>query len=153
DEMCRRIVAADIPLWRAFCSVSTLHPQVAATAYIWRKSTPGAQRLTAPHDFPRSAEFTNSPIAAVQRTGMMIRRRLCDSNCAMEYPALSEFRNDGGTDYAAMPMRCSGGEVNCITWLTDRVGGFTDREIDGLTGVANALAIIVELQSTRRIAR
>src|SRR5438445_13757953 len=67
DEMCRRIVAADIPLWRAFCSVSTLHPQVAATAYIWRRSTQGAQRLTAPHDFPRSAEFTNSPIAARRR--------------------------------------------------------------------------------------
>jgi hypothetical protein len=37
DEMCRRIVAAEIPLWRAFCSVDTLHPQIAATAYIWRR--------------------------------------------------------------------------------------------------------------------
>ena len=32
DEMCLRIVAEGIPLWRAFCSVATLHPQIAATA-------------------------------------------------------------------------------------------------------------------------
>ncbi len=28
DEMCRRIVAAGIPLYRGFCAVETLHPQL-----------------------------------------------------------------------------------------------------------------------------
>ena len=66
---------------------------------------------------------------------------------------LGQFKGDGGTDYAAMPMICSSGEINSITWLTDRAGGFSDDEIAGLANVANALAIIVELQATRRIAR
>src|SRR5229473_6592652 len=52
-----------------------------------------------------------------------------------------------------MPMICSSGEVNSISWLTDRPDGFTDAEITGLFNVAEALAIIVELQATRRIAR
>jgi adenylate cyclase len=52
-----------------------------------------------------------------------------------------------------MPMLCSGGQINVISWATDRAGGFTDREIEGLGEVAEALAIIVELQSTRRVAR
>jgi adenylate cyclase len=153
DEMCRRIVAAGIPLWRAFCAVGTLHPQIAATAYIWRRSTPGAVRFTANHSFENDPEFTTSPIAEVQRTGRMIRRQLHDPACALDYPALSEFKSEGGTDYAAMPMICSSGEINSITWLTDRAGGFSDDEIGGLGAVAEALAIIVELQATRRIAR
>jgi adenylate cyclase len=153
DEMCRRIVAAGIPLWRAFCAVGTLHPQIAATAYIWRRSTPGAVRFTADHSFENDPEFTTSPIAEVQRTGRMIRRRLYDAACALDYPALSEFKSEGGTDYAAMPMICSSGEINSITWLTYRAGGFSEDEVTGLASVAEALAIIVELQATRRIAR
>jgi adenylate cyclase len=153
DEMCLRIVAGGIPLWRAFCSVATLHPQIAATAYLWRRSTPGAVRFTADHSFGNAPEYTTSPIAEVQRTGVMIRRRLQDPGCPLDYPALSEFKSEGGTDYAAMPMLCSSGEINSITWLTDRTGGFSDDEIAGLAAVAEALAIIVELQATRRIAR
>lgn len=153
DEMCRRIAAAGIPLWRAFCTVGTLHPQIAATAYIWRRGAAGAVRLTADHSFANDPKFTGSPIAEVQRTGIMIRRRLYDPACALDYPALSEFKSDGGTDYAAMPMICSSGQINSITWLTDRAGGFSDDEIAGLAAVAEALAIIVELQATRRIAR
>ena len=153
DEMCRRIVAAEIPIWRAFCSVGTLHPQIVMTAYIWRRNTPGALRMTATRAFEREAEFAGSPIAEVKRSGRMIRRRLTDPDCPMDYPVLREFVADGGTDYAAMPMLCSSGEVNSITWLTDHAGGFSEREIAGLASVAEALAIIVELQATRRVAR
>ncbi|MDO8434490.1 MAG: adenylate/guanylate cyclase domain-containing protein [Candidatus Binatus sp.] len=153
DEMCRRIAAAGIPLWRALCSVATLHPQIAATAYIWRRDEPGAKRMTATHAFERDPAFSTSPIAEVQRTGIAIRRKLCDPACPIDYPVLEEFRQQAGTDYVAMPMLCSSGDVNAITWLTDHPGGFTEAEMAGLANVANALAIIVELQATRRIAR
>jgi|SRR5271163_346298 len=153
DEMCRRIVAAGIPIWRAFCTASTLHPEVSGTAYVWRRDQPGATRITATHAFQRSEELTSTPIAAVKKTGQAIRRRLHHPDCPLDYPVLHDFKKDGGTDYAAMPMTCSSGEVNCITWATDHPDGFTDREIAGLLEVAEALAIIVELQSTRRIAR
>jgi adenylate cyclase len=153
DEMCLRIVAAGIPLWRAFCSVATLHPQIYGSAYIWRRDTPGAVRFTANHSFENEAEYANSPIAVVKRGRRVIRRRLQAPDCPMDYPILSQFKSEGGTDYAAMPMICSSGEVNSITWLTDRDGGFSEDEINGLAAVAEALAIIVELQATRRIGR
>src|SRR5215471_12790488 len=69
DEMCRRIVAAGIPIWRAFCSVRTLHPQVVASAYIWHRDEAGAVRLTAPHEFTQSEEYSTSPIAEIKRSG------------------------------------------------------------------------------------
>lgn len=153
DEMCRRVVDAGIPIYRAFCSVKTLHPQVAASAYIWRRDKSGATRFAAPVGFQQSEEFLTSPIAAVRRTGETIRRQLGRPDCPIDYPALADFKAEGCTDYIAMPMPCSDGGTNCITWLTDRAGGFTDDEVAGLAAVAEALAIIVELQSARRIAR
>ncbi len=153
DEMCRRIVAGGIPLWRAFCSTRTLHPEIYGTAYVWRRDQQGATRITATHGFERRDDIASSPIVAVQDSGIPIRRKLCDPDCPMDFPVLAEFRNGGGTDYLAMPLKYSSGEINCITWSTDRADGFTDAEVGGLTEVAEALAIIVELQSTRRIAR
>ncbi len=153
DEMCRRIVAAGIPLWRGFCVVSTLHPQVAATAYVWRRDELGADRRIASHERVQTPELIQSPFAEVRKSRRMLRRRLADPDCPEDYPFVPELRKQGGTDYAAMPMVCSGGQTNVISWATDRAGGFTDREIEALSEVAEALAIIVELQSTRRVAR
>jgi adenylate cyclase len=153
DEMCRRIVAAGIPLWRGFCAVTTLHPQVAGAAYVWRRDESGAKRQTASHELVQSPEILQSPVAEVRRTRRMLRRRLAEPDCPQDYAVLPLLRQQGGTDYVAMPMVCSGGAINAITWVTDRAGGFTDREIEALGEVAEALAIIVELQSTRRVAR
>ena len=153
DEMCRRIVAAGIPLWRAFCSVATLHPQVVASAYTWRREDPGAVRRAAPHAFTESPEWTSSPVAELKRTGRRIRRKICDPDCPLDYPIVEELCAAGGTDYVAMPMICSSGEINTISWATNRPGGFSEPELADLTAIADALAIIVELQSTRRVAR
>ena len=153
DEMCRRIVAAGIPLWRGFCAVGTLHPQVAATAYVWRRSEGGATRQTASHERVQTPELAQSPFAEVKRTRRTLRRRLADPDCPQDYPVVPDLREQGATDYVAMPLVCSSGAINVISWVTDRAGGFTDAEVAALGEIAEALAIIVELQSMRRVAR
>ena len=153
DDMCRRVVEAGIPLWRAFCGIRTLHPQIAATAYVWRRGAGTAQRRTALHGAEKSPAFTQSPLAEVRRTGRTIRRRLGEPDAVLDYPVLEEFRAEGGTDYVAMPMMFSSGEINSISWLTDRPGGFTDAEIAGLAEVAEMLTVLVETQTHRRITR
>jgi len=152
-EMCRRIWAAGIPIWRGFCFVSTLHPEIHAAAYTWSRAEAGAMRVVAGHDLSESAEFVESPIAAVRRTRQVIRRRLYDSACPLDFSVLRQFKAEGGTDYVAIPMTRSDGEANAITFLTDRTGGFTNGEIAGLEYIAQALGVITELQSSRRIAK
>jgi len=151
DEMCRRVVEAGIPLWRAFCGIHTLHPQITATAYVWRRGEGTAERRTLAHGTEKTPAFMQSPLAEVRRTGRTIRRRLGDPDAALDYPVLEEFRAEGATDYVAMPMVFSSGEINSISWLTDRAGGFTDAEIAGLTEVAEMLTVLVETQTHRRI--
>lgn len=152
DEMCRRIVAAGVPIARAFCGVMTLHPQVAATAYIWRRDGEGAERLSVNREFAASAELRESPPDFARRTSQKLRRRL-ETADQFDFPVLAEFRAAGGTDYLALPMACSAGPNNVVTFLTDRSGGFTEAEVAGLEAVAEALSLIVELQATRRVAR
>jgi adenylate cyclase len=152
-EMCQRILAAGIPIWRGFCFVGTLHPEIRAAAYTWTREEAGAMRVVAGHDLNNSPEFTESPIAAVRRTRQPIRRRLCDSDCALDFPVLERFKLDGGTDYLAIPMVRSDGETNAITFLTDHEGGFTDSELAGLEHIALALGVVTELHASRRIAK
>jgi adenylate cyclase len=153
DEMCRRIVEARIPLWRAFCAIRTLHPQIMASAYVWHRGGTGAERRLAEHGVEKTPDFIRSPLAVVRRTGRSVRRRLDDPNVAVDYEVLETFRAEGGTDYIAMPLIFSDGNINTISWLTDRPGGFTDEEIAGLAGVAEMLTVIVEAQTHRRIVR
>jgi adenylate cyclase len=153
DEMCRRVVEAGIPLWRAFCAIRTLHPQIAASAYVWRRGEGTAERRIAEHGIEKTPAFAQSPLTEVTVTGRAIRRRLCDPTVELDYEVLKAFRGEGGTDYIAMPMVFTSGEINCVSWLTDRPGGFTDAEIAGLADVAEMLTVIVETQTHRRIVR
>jgi adenylate cyclase len=152
-EMCRRIYAAGIPIRRGFCFVSTLHPEIHSAAYTWSREEAGAMRVVAGYDLTNSEEFIESPIAAVRRARKVIRRRLCDSTCQLDFSVLQQFKAAGGTDYIAIPMARSDGEINAITFLTDHQGGFTDGEVAGLEYIAQALGVITELQSSRRIAK
>jgi adenylate cyclase len=152
-EMCRRIFAAGIPIWRGFCFVATLHPEVLAAAYIWNREEADAMRVVAGHDLGNSPEFIESPIAVVRRTHETLRRRLCDSDCPLDFSVLQQLKDEGGTDYVAIPMVRSDGETNAITFATDHKGGFTDAEIASLEYTAQALGVLVELQASRRIAK
>src|SRR6185369_6840900 len=91
-EMCRRIVAAGFPIWRGFCAVTTLHPQIMGTAYVWRREDPGATRWMAEHGLEKTPEFAHSPIAEVTRTGVPIRRCLEGAEGALDFAVLQQFR-------------------------------------------------------------
>jgi hypothetical protein len=49
-EMCQRVVAAGIPIVRACTYVGTLHPQVAASAYVWKLGETQAKWISGVHD-------------------------------------------------------------------------------------------------------
>jgi adenylate cyclase len=152
DELCRHMMEAGLPIWRAFCGVQTLHPLVRRTAYVWNRES-GIDRWILEHERADIPQLRNSPLVAVERSGKPLRRRLEDPDCPMDYPVLEEIRQGGGTDYIVLPMVFSSGEINVVSWTTDRSGGFTDDDIAGLTDITEMLALIVELQTSRRIAR
>ena len=73
SELCERLVAAGIPLWRVGVFVQTLHPDAFGRSFVWR---PGADVVvtTAGFDLPESDRFKQSPLAILYASLTSIAR-------------------------------------------------------------------------------
>jgi adenylate cyclase len=101
-EMCERLVAAGIPLWRAAAFVRTLHPDTYGRAFIWRQGgevTVNAADL----DIEETPEFIRSPVALVQSSERELRCRMDDPE-SHRFPFFDDMRKEGVTDYIALPL-------------------------------------------------
>ena len=150
-QLCERLVACGIPLWRVAVFIRTLHPNVMGRRFLWR---PGAEVeiSEAPFALLESADFLDNPVARVYQTSTTIRRRLADPDCAMDFPILSELRAKGVTDYLALPLVFTDGAIHVVTCTTRQPGGFTDAQIAGIEAIIAPLARVAEIRVLRRMA-
>ncbi len=150
-ELCDRLVACGIPLWRVAVFVRTLHPNVMGRRFIWR---PGAEVETseAPFELLEAAEFRDNPIARVYETSRAIRRKLTDPDYLVDFPVLADLRGQGVTDYLASPLFFTDGAIHVVTCTTQQPGGFTDAQIAGIEAVITPLARVAEIRALRRTA-
>ena len=84
--------------------------------------------------------------------GQTIRRRIDVSDDKLDFPILHDLKAEGATDYFALPIKSSFGSNYMATFVTDRVGGFSDKEISDLTRVSQRLSLLADLRNQRRIA-
>ena len=150
-QLCDRLVACGIPLWRVAVFVNTLHPQIIGRRFIWR---PGADVEIAEGRFGLfdTQEFRENPVARVYATRTALRRRLADPDCAMDFPILQELRAEGVTDYLASPLFFTDGSVQLVTCTTREPGGFTGAQIAGIEAIITPLARVAEVRALRRTA-
>jgi len=144
SQLCERLVACGMPLWRVAVFVRTLHPNVMGRRFVWR---PGEDVETSEAGFEllETTEFRDNPIARVYETGRSIRRKLGPGQ-AVDFPVLLELRAQGVTDYLALPLVFSDGAIHAVTCTTRRPGGFTDAQIAGLQVIMTPLARVAEIR-------
>ncbi|MBV8505484.1 MAG: adenylate/guanylate cyclase domain-containing protein [Alphaproteobacteria bacterium] len=150
-QLCERLVACGIPLWRVAVFIRTLHPNVMGRRFVWRS---GAEVETseAPFALLDSADFLHSPVARVYETSATIRRKLADPDCAIDFPILAELRAEGVTDYLAVPLFFTDGAIHVVTCTTRQRGGFTDAQIAGIEAIIAPLTRVAEIRMLRRMA-
>jgi adenylate cyclase len=141
-----------VKLWRVSVFVRTLHPNILGRRFTWLPGQ-GVEASEAPYELADDDVFLLSPVVRVYRTGEMLRRRLADPDCAMDFSILADFRVDGVTDYVAHPLRFLNGEVHVVTWTTRAPGGFDAREMKALEAVVAPLARLAEIYALRRTAQ
>jgi adenylate cyclase len=151
-ELCARLAAEGMPLWRVSVFVRTLHPDVMGRRFTWM---PGhlVEIAAAPYRVLELEEYRTSPFVRVVETGAVLRRRLADKDCPIDFDILKDFAADGVTDYLAAPLPFINGETHVVTWTTRAPGGFTDAEAQRLVDVAAPLARVAEIYALRRTAR
>jgi adenylate cyclase len=150
-ELCQRMTAAGLPLWRVTVFVRTLHPQIVGRRFMWHPET-GTEVTDGSFELLERRSFLESPMMHVANTGEALRRRLADPDCVMDYPVLHDLRFEGVTDYFVAPLHFSSGEVHFSSWATRQPGGFTDAEIEAIERVIPPLARIAEIRAWYRVA-
>jgi adenylate cyclase len=144
-------LAGELGLRRATLALRTLHPEVIGLGFIWERGV-AMQRNRHPHGELESERFRSSPLRVILDGGGPIRAALAPG-VALPFPVLDELRARGMTDYLALPLRFSSGQVHALTLASDRAGGFSDDDVRAFEELAGPLAACVEARETRRVAR
>lgn len=148
--LCTRLLTAGFPIWRAVIFVRTLHPEFVGRRFVWQqgKDTVVDEATFALLD---REVFRASPMAQI-RSADLVRRRLADPDCPLDYPVLEELRREGVTDYVITPLAFSNGEIHFASWATRQPGGFSDDEIAIVESLSPPLARVAEIRAYYRVA-
>ena len=150
-ELCERMVACGIPLWRVAVFVTTLHPDVMGRRFLWQAES-GVTTSEALHEIKETDDFRQSPFSTVYATRVPLRRHLADKDCQLDFGVLRGLLDQGGTDYAAFPLLFTDGSIHVATFATRAPGGFTAAQFSALESVIHPLARVAEIRALRRTA-
>ena len=152
-RLAERLVEAGMPLLRMRVVIRAPHPLVFGTRYTWRRDSGQTEVSSPSHDALRTATYLDSPIAAILDGAAPIRRRLDGRHPKLDFPYLEDLVAEGGTDYFALPLPFQDGKINALTLATDRPGGFSDAELEAISGMVPVLARLLEVHTLRGTSR
>lgn len=151
SELCVRLLHCGIPIERVGLFVLTLHPHVMGQRFLWKSGSP-VEVNNAPIEAFQTPEFEKSPVRRVIETGAPVRRRLADKDCPIDLTMLSQLRDQGVTDYVAVPLIFANGTVHGATFASRDPGGFNQKQIQDLASIAAPLSRVVENRTLQRTA-
>ena len=151
DALVTRLNAAGAHIDRFGFTMVTIHPQVLAWGCFWDRRH-GSKPFSVRHGVQQSDAYIGSPGQFVREQKRLLRRRLIDLDEARDHRLMFELREEGMTDYLALPMEFSNAAVNMVTASTAHPGGFMDGDIERFEALSNLLAPLLEIIHARRTA-
>jgi adenylate cyclase len=143
-----RLVAAGVPLWRGYATITTLHPTIRGVGASWRPES-GVQTEHYVHRLKPSEDYLQSPFRhMLESRTPRLRLRLEEGPTG--FPLLDRFRGEGASDYLALLVGygidgTSDGRTGlAASWATARPGGFTAGELAILDRLAPSLALAIQ---------
>jgi len=146
----RQLIESGIAVLRLRIIIPTLHPMISATAYRWKRGDDVADRFDVDHELATGDSFLKSPVASIFQGLGGVRRWISPEDEHDDFPILADLREEGATDYVAMPIRFSDGQINAVTIATDQAGGFTTEQLGWVHEVLPPLSRFYEVHAKRR---
>ncbi|MGB5441968.1 MAG: DUF427 domain-containing protein [Gammaproteobacteria bacterium] len=146
------LLASGVPVFRLQLLIRTLHPQLFATSYTWWRDRGELETVSASHDVLETREHIQSPYAPILDGAGGVRRSLEKPGSQFEYPIFDELHASGATDYAAMPLLFSDGQINIISLVSDRPGGFSTDALGQFHEILPLLSRLFEVHALRSTA-
>ena len=150
ELLCGAILELGVPLSRASAGALLVHPLLDATLAIWRRDR-GAYLDETPRPATRGDEaWRRSPFYRMKLDDRQaLRCRLELGEGITDFAVLAELAAEGATDYYALHTSLASGVTRgegtgvYSSWITDRPGGFTGRELDLIRGIEPILAVVM----------
>ncbi len=150
-DLCDRLLRCGMPIRRVGVFLLTLHPHIMGQRFLWTAGS-AVDVNSAPFEAFQTEDFRKSPVRRVIDHGVAIRRRLGDNDCPLDFSMLRELREQGVTDYLAVPLFFADGAVHGATFASQDPRGFSEPEIESLKAIAAPLSRAVENRTLRRTA-
>ncbi len=151
-QLSHELFACGVPIWRLQILIRTLHPQLFATRYTWWRDTDEVEIFSVPHEILETQEHRESPYVPILDGAGGVRRSLEGPDPQFDFPVLRDLHDRGGTDYVAMPLLFSDGQINIITLVSDRSGGFSTEELGQFYEILPLLSRLLEVHALRTTA-
>jgi adenylate cyclase len=151
-ELCQRLLDLGLPLARASFHLRTLHPQLFGVAFYWDRGADQVRMFRGEHGIERTDFYQRSPIRLLFEGAGAVRQRLDLPEVDIPFPMLEELRQQGLTDYVALPITFSDGKTHGTAWCSDRPGGFDGKELAQIEDLLPAFSLLLEVHFNRRIA-
>src|SRR6185436_13727086 len=133
-----------IPLYRLAYFQMTLHPEFAGKAYVWRRGQ-GVETGVRPHGDNQDADYRDNPLPVVFEQHKTVRVRL--DRVEPQAPLLRTLKDEGATDYVALPLLFTTGDVDALSVVSDTPDGFSSADLDRMFQLQFAFTRIVETHS------
>lgn len=150
EQFAAQLQRIGMPLWRLNISIWTLHPELVGRRFTWNRGGGGVIEDDTPYGILQSPAYLNSPVRHVSEGLGGVRQRLDIDNPEFQFPILGELRAGGGTDYVAMPLPFSDGQVQTLTLATDAPEGFSTAGLGQVFECITALSRYYEVLTLRR---
>ena len=152
QEFADMLMAEGLPIWRLRLLIPTLHPEVLASVYTWQHDVEQIEVHNPTYEVLEKREFRDSPFALVLQGEGGIRRRLNGPTPKLDFAVLKDLREQGATDYVAIPLKFSDGQLSALTLVSRAPDGFTTEHLGELYEILPMLARIVEVHAMHRTA-
>jgi len=142
---------AGLSVMRMNVVIPTLHPLLVAHSYRWSRDSGEVVRNAASNETFESQQYRASPLPVIFEGEGGIRRWV-DAKSANDFPIFKDLYEAGATEYVAMPVRFSDGQINALTMATDRPDGFTTEALGHVHEVVPLLSRLFEVHAKARTA-
>jgi adenylate cyclase len=154
EEFGKTLIRMGIPLWRLNVGIRTLHPQLASRNYRWLRGEGEAQEYGMPQGMLSQPAYLNSPVRHVSEGLGGVRQRLdLVGETEFRFPVMDDLRARGGTDYVAMPLPFSDGQINTMTLTSDHPQGFSIADLGAIFHCVFGLSRFYETMTLRQNTR
>jgi adenylate cyclase len=160
ERFCEQLLALGVPLLRGNVSARTMHPLIDSVSHVWHRGK-SVETNANTLEQAASARWQQSPLRHIVENmdTRLHRTDLTDLEKTKPWPVFAEFRAEGATEHLAKLIgfgvdgAISGKTGVVLTWLTDRPGGFENRDVAILQRLMPRLALSVKSTVDHEIAR